>query len=115
MSPTRPARACRFTTCSNPAVSRGRCAVHAQPDEQQRHRYGSAIYSDRRWRGTHGLRAQVLQAHPVCQICGRLATTVDHIIPHRGDVRLAFDVNNLRSMCTSCHSRITAGQVRDRR
>lgn len=48
-------RACRIGFCPHPAVSRSRCAVHAKPDEQQRHRFGISVYNDRRWRGKHGL------------------------------------------------------------
>jgi hypothetical protein len=33
---------------------------------------------------------------------------VDHIRPHRGDMRLVFDVTNLRVLCRSCHGRVTA-------
>jgi 5-methylcytosine-specific restriction protein A len=118
--PTKPARACRFSGCPYPAISRGRCQLHSPADEQQRHRYGSAIYNDKRWRGRWGLRQQVLTRQPLCVLCleqqrTSLATVVDHIRPHRGDERLAFDIANLRSLCASCHSRITAGQVQDRR
>jgi hypothetical protein len=59
-------RACRIGFCPHPAVSRSRCAVHAKPDEQQRHRFGISVYNDRRWRGKHGLRNQVLRAQPLC-------------------------------------------------
>jgi 5-methylcytosine-specific restriction protein A len=85
-------------------VNRGRCAEHAPPAEAESHRFGRAIYNDRRWRGRYGLRLQVLTEQPFCA-CGRVAETVDHILPHRGDERLAFDRGNLRSLCASCHSR----------
>jgi 5-methylcytosine-specific restriction enzyme A len=111
--PTKPARACRFATCPHPAVSRGRCALHVKPDEQQRHRFGPAIYNDKRWRGRHGLRQQVLDAQPLCVRCLeqhriRIAMVVDHIRAHRGDEALAFDINNLRPLCATCHGEITA-------
>jgi 5-methylcytosine-specific restriction protein A len=112
--PAKPSRACRFGTCPHPAVSRGRCAQHAKPDEQQRHRFGQAIYNDRRWRGKHGLRRRVLDAQPLCVLClverGRvtIATCVDHVVSHHGDEALAFDIMNLRSLCSSCHGQVTA-------
>lgn len=117
MSPTRLPRACRIGSCSQPAVSRGRCAQHAKPDEAHRHRFGAAIYADPRWRHPrHGLRAQVLRRDPLCVLClkqGRatVSTVADHIRPHRGDERLAFDINNLRGICKPCHDRVTAGQT----
>lgn len=33
------------------------------------------------------------------------ATVVDHIKPHRGDRALAFDPDNLQSLCKPCHDR----------
>jgi 5-methylcytosine-specific restriction enzyme A len=106
-------KACRFATCPHPAVSRGRCAQHAKADEQQRHRYGVAVYNDKRWRGRHGLRKQVLDAQPLCVRClerhrVRIATVVDHIRPHRGHEPLAFDRTNLRPLCVDCHGEVTA-------
>jgi 5-methylcytosine-specific restriction endonuclease McrA len=51
---------------------------------------------------------QHLAEHPFC-VCGcdRLAEVVDHIRPHRGDVALAFDADNLQSMTRACHGRKT--------
>ena len=106
--PLRPPRACRIGNCPHPAVSRGRCALHSQADEQQRHRYGASVYNDKRWRGRWGLRQQVLHYKPFCELCGRLASVVDHIIPHRGDEQLAFNSANLRPLCSTCHGRVTA-------
>ncbi len=55
------------------------------------------------------LRALFLQAHQFCVFCkdrGRveLATVVDHIIPHRGDMELFWDEANWQSLCTTCHN-----------
>lgn len=113
-------RACVIGSCQLPAVSRNRCAVHAKPDEVQRHRFGASIYADKRWRGRHGLRAQVLREQPLCVLCLEqhvvtASTCVDHRIPHRGDARLAFDITNLRGPCATCHSRQTAEQTASRR
>jgi len=33
-----------------------------------------------------------------------LAFAVDHKTPHRGDVALLFDINNLQSLCELCHN-----------
>jgi 5-methylcytosine-specific restriction endonuclease McrA len=69
------------------------------------------IYADRRWRQ---LRASTLQEHPCCELCGRLAQCADHRVPHRGNENLAFDPKNLRSLCNTCHGRVTAGQTMNR-
>ena len=47
-----------------------------------------------------------LLRHPRCKLCGRIAKIVDHIIPIRaGGARL--DPRNLRSLCLTCHGRVT--------
>lgn len=48
-----------------------------------------------------------LMTHPLCVVCGRPATDVDHIVPHRGDKRLFWDQNNWQPLCHECHSRKT--------
>ena len=40
----------------------------------------------------------------------RLATIVDHIIPHRGDEKLMWDEDNWQPLCDTCHNRKTARQ-----
>lgn len=56
-----------------------------------------------------------LHAHPLCEECmkeGRYvkATDVDHIVPHRGDMKLFWDRSNWQSLCHRCHSRKTGKQ-----
>ncbi|MCG1029300.1 HNH endonuclease [Virgibacillus halodenitrificans] len=50
--------------------------------------------------------------NPLCQHCidrGDTvpATEVDHITPHRGNMKLFWDPNNHQGLCKSCHSRKT--------
>ena len=57
-------------------------------------------------------RLAYLRLHPLCVSClaeGRLepATVVDHIIPHRGDQRLFWDMSNWQPLCRGCHDRKT--------
>ncbi|MEC7815831.1 HNH endonuclease signature motif containing protein [Marinobacter alkaliphilus] len=52
-------------------------------------------------------------ANPLCAECSRqgritAATDVDHIIPHRGDLKLFWSRSNWQSLCHPCHSRKTA-------
>ena len=60
---------------------------------------------DHRWRKE---RAAFLAVNPWCALqgdgCTKLAEVVDHIIPHKGDVRLFNDKNNLQPLCAHCHN-----------
>jgi 5-methylcytosine-specific restriction protein A len=49
-----------------------------------------------------------LAAHPWCVCCGKPATVVDHIRPHRGDRALFWDRTNWQPMTKPCHDRKTA-------
>ena len=51
-------------------------------------------------------RADYLIAHPRCQFCGGVATTVDHIIAHRGDRGLFWNPANWQPLCTPCHNSV---------
>lgn len=49
-----------------------------------------------------------LRKHPVCVMhlkFGKVvkATVVDHIIPHKGDMRLFWDSSNWQALCKPCH------------
>lgn len=63
---------------------------------------------DHRWRKA---RAGFLRDNPLCVYCLRegrveVATVVDHITAHRGDMRLFWDEANWQALCTSCHSSV---------
>lgn len=50
-----------------------------------------------------------LAKHPLCVYCQReglvtVATVVDHIRPHRGDMALFWDPTNWQSLCSTHHS-----------
>lgn len=78
--------------------------------------YRLPIWKDR-------LRPNQLAAEPFCRECWKQrrervrATDVDHIIPHRGSMKLFTDPGNLQSLCHSCHSIKTAAEksARNRR
>jgi 5-methylcytosine-specific restriction protein A len=58
-------------------------------------------------------RAAYLARNPLCVTCLAagltvLASVVDHHVPHRGDMRLFWDVTNWQSLCKRCHDRKTA-------
>lgn len=61
------------------------------------------LYSSKRWRK---LRKEVLSDNPMCMCpadCGLEATVVDHIEPHRGDMKLFWDRRNLQALAKRCH------------
>jgi 5-methylcytosine-specific restriction protein A len=67
-----------------------------------------------RWRRA---RRAFLARYPLCAACqdhGRLvpATTVDHVVPHRGDQDLFWDERNWAAMCKRCHDAKTAREGR---
>src|SRR5690606_38571516 len=49
-------------------------------------------------------RAEYLEAHPHCVMCGNPASVVDHKTPHKGDKRLFWSRSNWQALCTPCHS-----------
>lgn len=91
-------------TINLPDRSRKRVSTTAKKEAQQ-------IYQDKRWRP---LREEKLRCNPLCERCeslgvSRFAKEVHHIVAfmsaasltHRD--RLAFDFDNLRSLCVDCH------------
>lgn len=61
------------------------------------------------------LRLMVLREQPLCVECqkiGRLtvATVLDHITPHKGDMDLFYRRDNLQQLCATCHNRKTASE-----
>lgn len=56
-----------------------------------------------------------LTTHPFCVACYKKgiltkATETDHIIPHKGNIKLFYDVKNLQPLCKSCHSKKTKSE-----
>ena len=59
------------------------------------------------------LRRKHLDKNPYCVHCLRLGilnstnVVVDHIIPHKGNIKLLMDKNNLQTLCIPEHNRKT--------
>lgn len=63
------------------------------------------LYNRKAWKE---LRLDHLAKEPLCVFCQREekltpATVVDHITPHKGNLDLFFDDNNLQSLCKLHH------------
>ena len=117
--PNLPKRYCSQPGCSNlVAASKWLCFVHwkqivraaQQKADSKRPNANARGYDKKRWRP---MRSTHLAKNPLCAACqsqGRVteATEVDHIRPHKGNVKLLYDPNNLQSLCKPCHSHKTA-------
>ena len=80
------------------------------PSRSQRDKW----YKTARWRK---LRLRQLSKEPYCQCPHHIrdkveANVVDHIIPHKGDTRLFWDVTNLQSLTKQCHDKFKQSQER---
>lgn len=106
----KPSRVCSAPGCPE-LVASGRCAQHSRQVEQQRPNVDvRRLYYRVGWQS----RRQIAMAkNPFCPEClvegGRYVPTtdVDHIVPHRGDLRLFWLQSNLQALCHAHHSRKT--------
>lgn len=91
------------------------CEEHRLTDEEKAKDYnkrrGSAAQRgyDNAWRKARKI---FLAKNPFCVRCmlKRLvvpATVVDHIIPHKGNMKLFWDKSNWQALCKACHDKKT--------
>lgn len=107
--PTAPPRPCVRPRCPHLQP----CPVHSarqrpSSTERRQREPGKRLYDQRAWRDAS--RSHLAQ-HPFCEDCKaegvvRLATQVDHVIPHKGDVA-TFWSSPRRSLCDTHHGRKT--------
>jgi 5-methylcytosine-specific restriction protein A len=113
--PAAPKRPCAAAGCHSLAARDGYCerCQSKRPTVLYDHARGNSnarLYG-RRWRGAS---KAFLVEHPFCagfRMQHRspvLATQVDHIVPHRGELTLFWGVNNWQGLCDSCHARKSA-------
>lgn len=114
--PMRPARICR---CGQRIASGERCPCQRQSDRERKARHDAHRPSarqrgyDSKWQKARE-EFLSLPENQLCACgCGRKADTVDHVIPHRGDMKLFWDRKNWQALNHKCHSsrkqRIEAG------
>ncbi len=109
--PRRPKRPCSYNGC--PELTNDRyCDTHQKLIDQQYNKYVRDPATKKRYgRSWKRIRDRYISAHPLCEEChkqGRLvaAEEVHHVIPlSKGGTHTE---TNLMSLCTSCHSTITA-------
>ena len=73
--------------------------------------FAVAFYHSKAWKSA---RAQALRRDAyTCQSCGGHATEVHHVIEltaeNIGNPRIALGIDNLQSLCWSCHNKETIG------
>lgn len=112
--PVRAKKPCRRWGCAElVSGAGGYCAEHAvvRGREVEGRRMSSSKRGyDGKWRGA---RLSYLGKNPLCVAClsrglVTAGTDVDHIVPHRGDRQLFWDIANWQTLCHSCHSTKTA-------
>ena len=109
----KPMRRCSYPGCRM-ITNEGRCPAHKLTAERRESAAWHYLYTNPRYGWSKRRRDQLL-AEPFCRECARSgfripATDVDHIEPHRGDV-VKFTQGQLQSLCHSCHSRKTMGEL----
>ena len=110
--PRKPMKPCKFQGCPN-LVERGMfCENHKQVETKRYNRYQRDPEINKRY-GSHWrkISAEYRRAHPLCEECQQIfrivpATLVHHIktLEEGG----THEVENLMSLCDSCHARIHA-------
>ena len=109
--PMKPKRPCSHPGC--PELTDGRyCDCHKKQEDIRYNRYQRDPATRKRYnRSWEKIRARYMSAHPFCERCltaGRITKVeeVHHKLPlSKGGTH---DESNLMSLCTSCHSEITA-------
>lgn len=114
----KPKRPCAHAGCTQWATNGSYCEKHWQEFNaklaENRKKFsakkdGERLNSNQRGYNSAWQKARrcYLMVHPICVKCGQPATEVDHIIPHRGDMKLFWDSTNWQPLCHECHSRKT--------
>lgn len=104
--PLKPKSLCKHVGCQRLAGNNGYCDKHKAPQKKKEfHNLYDAV-----WRRE---RKAFLAEHSWCIECLRFdvyipATVVDHIKPHRGNIKLFWDRNNWQPMCKRHHDQKTA-------
>ena len=100
---------CRKPLCRNYAVKGGYCHEHRGGFDRPEHiERVAGLQTGARFRR---LRHSFLVRNPLCVVCGEVATVLDHIVPHRGDLDRFWSQDNWQGLCVRCHGRKTAREM----
>lgn len=97
----------RICSCGNRVASNVVCLCQKRrkAENDKRRPNASQRGYDSKWqRESKAFLALPQNSHCACG-CGRIANMVDHMIPHRGDMRLFWSRSNWQPMASSpCHT-----------
>ena len=108
-----PYRAGRICSCGLRVSAGVLCACQIQRKRDRDARYDATRPTarqrgyDRNWQRES---KAYLKANPQCRRCPALATLVDHIQPHKGNMALFWNRANWQPLCCPCHSRAKQAQ-----
>ena len=96
-------RMCRDCAASMPTFNEkdSKRRRNRKYDREKRDAQSAAFYKSPEWRRLRGYK---INRDCICEVCReRPAVEVHHIVPIREDWERRLDVNNLQSLCASCH------------
>lgn len=117
--PLKPRHECYRVNCHE-LTRETYCPGHTSDKKQQSHERNKRYDTKRGTAAQRGYggrwqraRETYLRSHPLCVECKTNSfitpsTTVDHIVPHRGDIKLFWDTNNWQALCKMHHDKKTA-------
>ncbi len=116
--PNKPLKPCNHTGCHT-LTSGWYCDEHRQ--SKIRMYDAQRLSSAARGYNAQWVKARnaYLRLNPLCATCKAdgimtIATCVDHIIPHKGDMQLFWDTKkNWQSLCKHCHSKKTMKELNE--
>ena len=109
--PTRPKKPCSYPRCPELVAKGAYCEKHKKNryERTSQGKEAQKLYNYR-WKKS---RANYLKSYPICRSCeekglSEPATLIDHIIPHKGNYDLFWDMDNWQPLCKRCHDIKTA-------
>lgn len=102
-----PFAAPRVCACGKLIASDRRCSCEIRRDRERkaRHDQNRPTAPERGYGGKwREARTAYLVKHPTCTMCEQPATVVDHVIPHKGNMRLFWDRSNWQALCQHHHN-----------
>lgn len=113
--PWKPLRPCNHPGCPN-LSDQAYCEIHRKQIAAEYNRYYNGNKRDKEMQGFYHSQAWVklreikIKQNPLCEECyknGRLkkAVIVDHILPAKEYPDKRLNIDNLQSLCASCHNK----------